>query len=91
MRRFQAVVHFPMPNSDERRRLWMHSFSTQSVMDDTVEIDEIAEKYELAGGSIMNVVRYASLMALIKESNVITRRDLIGGIRRELQKDGKTL
>jgi len=91
MRRFQAVVHFPMPNGDERRRLWEHSFSAQSVMDETIRIDEIAEKYELAGGSIMNVVRYASLMALNKESNVITRRDLIGGIRRELQKDGKTL
>lgn len=91
MRRFQAVVHFPIPNADERLRLWKGSFSPRSVMDESMEIDEIARKYEMSGGAIMNVVRYASLMALKRQSNVIRRGDVIGGIRRELHKDGKTL
>ncbi len=91
MRRFQAVVHFPMPSVAERRRLWSASFSNRSILDDQVAVDEIAENYELSGGAIMNVVRYASLMALEQCSNVIRHADLIAGIRRELQKDGKTL
>ncbi len=91
MRRFQAVVHFPMPSAAERKRLWQASFSSRSVLDGAVAVEEIAEKYELSGGAIMNVVRYASLMALRASSNVIRQADLIGGIRRELQKDGKTL
>ncbi len=91
MRRFQAVVHFPMPGAVERKRLWNGSFSSRSVLDGEVAVEDIAEKYELSGGAIMNVVRYASLMALDAGSNVIRQHDLIGGIRRELQKDGKTL
>lgn len=91
MRRFQAVVHFPMPSAPERERLWADSFSEESVLDASVCLDAIARKYELSGGAIMNVVRYASLMALQARSNVIRHAVLLAGIRRELQKDGKTL
>ena len=91
MRRFQAVVHFPLPDVPERRRLWAAAFSATSVMADDVALDDIAKRYELSGGGMMNVVRYASLMALDKETNVIRNRDIIDGIRRELHKDGKSL
>ncbi|HMB90165.1 MAG TPA: ATP-binding protein [Rhodothermales bacterium] len=91
MRRFQAIVHFPMPNASERYRLWTGAFSEVCDMEEGLDLQSIAEKYELAGGSIMNVVRFASLMALNQQSTIITQRDLIGGVRRELQKDGKTL
>ena len=75
----------------ERLRLWMGSFSPKSEMDDGMEIEEIARKYEMSGGAIMNVVRFASLMALNRGSNVIRRGDVVGGIRHELHKYGKTL
>jgi len=91
MRRFQAVVNFPMPGDIERKSIWQQSFSTHSVIDAAVNMDEIAGRYELSGGAIMNVVRYASLMALEKGSSEICEHDLMGGIRRELQKEGKTL
>ncbi len=91
MRRFQAVVPFPMPNKADRARLWQASFSEQCPLADTISTDEIAQNYELSGGGIMNVVRYASLMALSADSTVIQYDDLIRGIRREMQKEGKTL
>lgn len=91
MRRFQAVVHFPMPSVAERQQLWRNSFSERASIAEDVRLADIAAKYELSGGAIMNVVRYASLMALEKDTNVIDREDVIGGIRRELQKEGKTL
>ena len=91
MRRFQAVVSFPMPNVADRARLWQASFSEQCQLADTVSIPEIAQQYELSGGGIMNVIRYASLMALAANSHVIQREDIIQGIRREIQKEGKTL
>jgi hypothetical protein len=90
-RRFQAVIHFPMPSAAERRRLWTASFSKRSAFDDEVAIEEVAERYELSGGAIMNVVRYASLMALDTGSETIRQADLIRGIRREMHKHGKTL
>jgi len=90
-RRFQAVVNFPMPGEADRKRLWSASFSRKSELDESVSLDEISRKYELSGGAIMNVVRYASLMALDEDTTTIRRQNLIGGIRREMQKDGKTL
>ena len=91
MRRFQDVVHFPMPNAGERKRLWAGAFSGESQLESPGLLDEISEKYELSGGAILNAVRYASLMAIEAESKVIKRSDLLKGIRRELQKEGKTL
>ncbi|MDJ0768456.1 MAG: ATP-binding protein [Ilumatobacter sp.] len=90
-RRFQSVVHFPVPDAGARERLWRASLSPRSRLEDGADIGAIAREYELTGGAIMNVVRYVSLMALSEGSNVIRGRELVGGIRRELQKEGKTL
>jgi hypothetical protein len=43
----------------------------------------------LAGGSIMNVIRYASLEALKNERTLIASEDVLQGIRREYAKEGK--
>jgi hypothetical protein len=90
IRRFQSIIHFPMPKQSERYRLWENAFSEKTTLEDQVNLSEIATKYELSGGSIMNVVRYATLMTLKKESTVITLDDLHEGIRKEYQKEGKT-
>lgn len=91
MRRFQAVVPFPMPTPAERARLWRAALPDRCTPEADLCLDDIAGRYELSGGSIMNVVRYASLMALHRGATMIRRTDVLGGIRRELQKDGKTL
>ncbi len=91
MRRFQAVVHFPIPNVDEREQLWNNAFSKHSSIAEDWNIREVAIRYELSGGAIMNVIRYASLMAIDAGTKVIQHDDVINGIRRELQKEGKTL
>ena len=46
---------------------------------------QMAEKYDLSGGTILNVVRYASLMALSRSGNTIWQHDLEEGIRRVLE------
>jgi len=45
---------------------------------------------EFSGGAILNVVQYAVLMSLDAGSAVVRREDLLAGIRRELQKEGRT-
>jgi len=54
-------------------------------------LERIAQQYELAGGSIMNVVQYASLMTLNRNDNIIKVDDLLEGIKKEYRKEGKTL
>lgn len=91
MRRFQSIIHFPMPKSAERLRIWQQAFSPKIILEAQVNFDKIAEKHELSGGMIMNVVRYASLKALHRNTNVILLEDIEEGIRRELWKEGKTV
>lgn len=90
-RRFQSMIHFLPPGPEQRLRLWKQAFSDKTVFETGFEPTEIAEKYELTGGAIINVARYASLMALKGGNNVILKKDIITGIRRELMKDGKTV
>jgi len=90
-RRLQSIIHFPMPKAPERLKLWQQSFSKHAVLADDVDIEYVAEKYELAGGSIINIVQYASLMALNRDENSIRYKDMLEGIRKELRKEGKTI
>ena len=90
-RRFQSTVFFPMPQKRERLKLWQQGFSPVSSLESAIDLDEIAERYEMAGGAIINAIRYSSLMAIKKESRVIAYDDLIMGIQREFNKEGRTI
>jgi len=90
-RRLQSIIHFPVPKFAERLRLWQQSFSHHTRLSTDVDMIRIAEKFELAGGSIINVVKYASLMALHRNENIIRQADLLEGIKKELRKEGKTI
>lgn len=90
-RRFQSIIHFPMPRQNERLQLWTNGFSEKTRLENEIKLEQVAMDYEISGGTIMNVVRYATLMALKKGSRLITNDELIKGIRKEFQKEGKTL
>jgi hypothetical protein len=90
-RRLQSVIHFPVPRQRERLRLWQNSFSKKSELDSDISLEWMAEKFEMAGGSIINVVQFASLMALERGDTIIRKNDLWEGIRKEYIKEGKTI
>lgn len=85
-RRFQSMIYFPMPDASQRKILWQNAFSRKSVLEDRVDIDDIANKYELTGGSIINISRYSYLMALKRHDSTIFLKDIMEGIRREFRK-----
>jgi len=90
-RRFQSMIYFPIPGSEQRLKLWKQSFSNSVILEENFDLKEVADKYELAGGAIINVTRHASLMAIKRGNNVIAKKDVISGIRREFLKEGKTV
>lgn len=63
-RRLQSVIHFPKPQPKERLKLWQNAISPKAVLEKSVDLEQCARQYDLAGGSIVNVIQYASLMAL---------------------------
>jgi SpoVK/Ycf46/Vps4 family AAA+-type ATPase len=91
MRRFHAIVHFPMPNAEERLKLWKQSLPQSIAFHDHAALVRIANAYELSGASIINVIQYASLKAVSSEEKVLHYEDLIMGIRKELRKEEKSI
>ena len=88
-RRFESIIYFPIPRAEERLQLWQRGFSGQAKLDPALDLEKIAREHTLAGGSIMNVIRYASLEALRQQRNEIALEDVLHGIRREYGKEGK--
>jgi SpoVK/Ycf46/Vps4 family AAA+-type ATPase len=85
-RRFNAIIHFPMPTPQERLQLWKNALPKQASYADEIDIDSIAAKYELSGASIMNIIQYASLEAINSQTKILTKKALTEGIRREYEK-----
>jgi DNA polymerase III delta prime subunit len=90
LRRFNAVIAFNFPTEQERQRIWELALPKDLRFDTpTSPCPELA-RYELAGGSIINVVHYACLQALGRSKEKLLRRqDLIRGIELEMDKSGK--
>lgn len=88
-RRFESVIYFPLPRSEERLALWRQGFPAAVRLEATVDLAQIAARHELCGGAIMNVVRHACLSALEDGSDCIALDALQRGIRRELAKEGR--
>jgi AAA+ superfamily predicted ATPase len=87
VRRFNAIIHFPMPGHQERFELWNNSKPLQAAFENDTDIWNIAVKYELSGSAIMNIIHYASLQALNKKTNILSRETLLEGIKREYEKE----
>ena len=90
-RRFQNVIQFPMPDPDNREKLWRNTFSEKCVLADDIDLKLVSSRYELSGGAIVNVVQFCSLQSIAAGSNVITLDSLLEGIRREFWKEGRIL
>ncbi|WP_173475819.1 ATP-binding protein [Fibrobacter succinogenes] len=90
-RRFQNAIYFPLPEAEERMKLWSNIFSKKTILEDDVDLDKFAEKYELAGGALTNVARYAALCAAQENRKKICNDDIIRALAKELHKEGKIL
>jgi SpoVK/Ycf46/Vps4 family AAA+-type ATPase len=90
-RRFQSTVYFAMPDATQRLTLWRQLFTGQFQASASLKLEQIAEKYELSGGSAINVFRYAVLRASSRQSNQVEHDDMMRGLQKEYQKHGKTI
>lgn len=91
-RRFESIIRFDMPKPAERMSLWEKGFSPKAKERFAPDVDlrEIARNHEIAGGAIMNVVRQVSLRAIARNAK-ISRQTIVEGIRKEFEKDGRTV
>ena len=91
LRRFHAVIHFPMPNAAERFVLWQKAMPALLPPDDTVNLQQLSKQYEMSGASILNAVQFAALSALAENSKQLSQSHLVEGIRKEFIKEEKSI
>lgn len=90
MRRIDVAIDYALPENDERRRLWEISFPADAPLSDDVDLDELAARYKIAGGSIRKASLYAAFLAA--EANVPISAELISiALEREYKKLGRLL
>ena len=88
-RRFNGMIEFENPGVEERERLWQTYLPGSLKTDARISIPDIAQKYELTGANIVNVIHYAGLQMMRKGMDILTYADLSEGIRREFRKEGR--
>ena len=89
-RRFQSLVHFPMPDVEQRIDLWKGMLRHRARLAEDVDLKALAQRYELSGGAIANVVRFGAISALQQGRDAIQSADLVQGVIKELRKEGRT-
>jgi len=89
-RRFQAMVHFPLPDAAQRLKLWRAHFENRPYrLADDVDLARLAQDHDLSGGNIVNVLRHACVKAIQRDPPVVQAGDIARAIAREAVKEGK--
>ena len=91
VRRFQSIVHFPLPKATERELIWKKAFPPKVSLSSELNLGQVARKYELSGAEIMNIVQYACLRTLGDKKKTIASQYITDGIQREYQKGGRIM
>ena len=63
-RRFQSVISFDLPDSEQRLALWRQSISPNIPLANEINVEDLANSFHLSGASITNIMIKASLAAL---------------------------
>ena len=62
-RRLAVHVRFPVPDIDERERLWRAMLPEKAPIEDGIDFAALARKYVMSGGYIRNAVLRAAFLA----------------------------
>jgi hypothetical protein len=87
-RRLAFRVHFPIPDEEQREQLWRaHLPSTLPTAGD-LDLEILAKKYPLTGGSVRNCVMRAAFLAAA-ENEKLSQDHLMRAVRLEYRAAGK--
>lgn len=69
-RRIAVHVKFPMPEEDERVRLWRAMFPANAAVSGEIDLRKLARDFEMSGGHIKNAVLRAAYFAASQDSPI---------------------
>ena len=86
MRRITYVVHFPFPDAAMREEIYRRTIPAAAPLAGDVDWAFLAEKFELSGGHIKNIVLSAAFLAAL-EGQSIGMSHLLRSAVREMKKN----
>lgn len=88
LRRMHFVVDFPMPDDDDRRRIWQSTLPDELPLGGDIDFDFLARQFKISGGNIRNIVLAAAFLAAA-DGGPLGMAHMIRATRREFQKLGR--
>ena len=70
MRRITYVVRFPFPDAAMREEIYRRTIPQQAPLSDDIDWAFLAEKFELSGGHIKNIVLSAAFLAALEGQSI---------------------
>lgn len=89
-RRISYVVHFPFPDVESRKKIWMNMFPKEMPIDSAIDFDYLANQFEIAGGNIKNTVVSAAFLAA-QDNDIVNMSHILRALKYELTKQGKSM
>jgi len=90
VRRMHFTVEFPFPDALNRERIWEKIWPAETPRDPGLDLDFMARRFEITGGSIRNIALAAAFLAA-DDGQVVNMGHLIRGTQREYRKMGKVV
>ena len=90
VRRLHFTVEFPFPNEEDRHRIWQGIWPGDTPRSAELDLDFMAQRFELTGGNIRNIALAAAFLAA-DNSSIVDMTHLLHATKREYQKMGKVV
>jgi hypothetical protein len=87
-RRLDAIADFPMPEEEDRQRLWELNLALGAPLADDIDLGFLAAQFKLSGGSIRNIVLSAAFEAA-ESRGAVGMGELVRGTIGEYRKLGR--
>jgi SpoVK/Ycf46/Vps4 family AAA+-type ATPase len=88
LRRLQFTIEFPFPSTGQRREIWTALLPASTPRGGDVDVQFLAERLLITGGSIKNIVLNAAFLAAA-DDGIISMRHLVRSAKREYDKIGR--
>ncbi|NIV72278.1 MAG: AAA family ATPase, partial [Calditrichae bacterium] len=87
-RRIRFIIEFPFPEKEYRERIWEGIWPKNTPVDADIDLDFMAQQFELTGGNIRNIALTSAFYAA-NNGRAVNMKHLILATKREFQKMGK--
>ena len=84
-RRLQFIVEFPLPQPNDRNRIWKRLFSSDVPQAKDIDWSFLAQTFSLSGGNIKNCA-LAAAFAAAADGESVGMRHLVQAVAQELEK-----